>query len=212
MSRTRVKICGITNVEDARLAVRCGADAIGVIMYPPSPRCADIEAFAEIRRAVPAFVTLTLVSVDLDRETHNCWIKAGNPDILQFHGEESPEHASSFNLPYIKSLRMRDDVDIAEAERQYGDAKALLLDTYVAGTVGGTGKQFDWRQALKVQRLPVVLAGGLDATNIGSAIDAVQPFAVDVSSSLEAEPGIKNHQAMREFFDAVHTADSARNF
>ncbi|GJL81993.1 MAG: N-(5'-phosphoribosyl)anthranilate isomerase [marine bacterium B5-7] len=206
--RTRVKICGTTRPEDAAAAVDAGADAVGVIFFEPSPRCAHIDAAAAIREQIPAFVSLVLVTVDLDIERHHQWIDALRPDVLQFQGSESPALCEQFGLPYIKALRMRDDVDIASFESRYRSARALHLETYVEGLVGGTGQSFDWHRARLCKTLPVILAGGLDSATVSEAIAAARPFAVDVSSSLESQPGIKDHYAIHEFMNAVKSADS----
>lgn len=208
--RTRVKICGITRADDARAAVDAGADAVGVVFYEPSPRCARLAEAAAIRAAVPPFVSLVLVTVDLEEAAHRRWIDALAPDLLQFHGAEAPAWCERFALPYVKSLRMRGDVDVDAFEASHARARALLLDTFVPGVVGGTGRRFDWARAAARRRLPVILAGGLDVDTVAQAIAQVRPFAVDVSSSLESSPGIKDHGTLRTFMRAVRTADEAR--
>ncbi|MFT5116220.1 MAG: phosphoribosylanthranilate isomerase [Parasphingorhabdus sp.] len=207
MSRTRVKICGVTNADDARVAVSAGVDALGMIVYPPSPRHVSELAAQEIRQVVPAFVSLVLVTVDMEQSLLKHWIQVANPDILQFHGNETAADALYFNLPYIKSLRMREDIDLANLESGYKSARALLLDTYVPNQVGGTGIAFDWSRAKQITRHSVILAGGLEPSTVGQAISNAHPFAVDVSSSLESAPGVKDHRAVYEFIQAVHAAD-----
>lgn len=207
--RTRVKICGLTSADDARLAVDAGADALGVVYYEPSPRCARLDAAADIRAVVPAFVSLVLVTVDLDVSVHQRWIKALRPDILQFHGDETPAWCEQFGMPYIKSLRMRDGVDIDAFQADYAGACALLLDTFVPGIVGGTGRRFDWRRAAACRDMPVILAGGLDATTVATAVEQARPYAVDVSSSLESAPGTKDPLAIESFMRAIRAADDA---
>ncbi len=205
--RTRVKICGITRPEDAALAVSAGADAVGVIAFEPSPRCASLERAAEIRAAVPALVSLVLVTVDLDAAAHHRWIERLAPDLLQFHGSEDAALCDGFGLPYIKSLRMRDGIDADAYAARYPRARALLMDTYVPGVAGGTGASFDWRRARRAAGAPVILAGGLDPGNVGAAIETASPFAVDVSSSLESSPGVKCPRLVTEFLEAVRQAD-----
>ncbi len=207
--RTRVKICGITSADDARLAVAAGADALGVVFFEPSPRSARLEDAAAIRAAVPPFVSLVLVTVDLEAPVHRRWIDALRPDVLQFHGDESPAWCEGFSLPYIKSLRMRDDVDIDAFQAAHADARAVLLDTFVPGVVGGTGRRFDWRRAATRRGTRVILAGGLDALTVADAIEQARPYAVDVSSSLEASPGVKDPLAIEAFMRAVRDADDA---
>lgn len=209
-TRTRVKICGVTRAEDARAAVAAGADAVGVVAYDPSPRTARIENARAIRDSVPAFVSLVLVTVDLDEARHRQWIEALAPDLLQFHGSEAPVLCDGFGLPYIKSLRMRDDVDIEAFEERYARARAVLLDTFVPGVVGGTGRRFDWRLAARCRKLPVVLAGGLEARAVAQALREASPYALDVSSSLEVRPGVKDHRLIAEFMQAVREADDMR--
>jgi phosphoribosylanthranilate isomerase len=208
--RTRVKICGITRAEDARVAVQAGADAIGVIFYEPSPRCARLDQAAAIRSSVPAFVSLVLVTVDLEETQQRMWIDALQPDLLQFHGTEEPGLCEKFALPYIKSIRMRDDVDILDLEARHRHARALLLETFVPGVVGGTGQSFDWSRSRVCRRLPVILAGGLEASTVARAIEEASPYALDVSSALESSPGIKDHDAIRGFMNAVGAADRMR--
>ncbi len=209
--RTRVKICGITRAEDARAAVAAGADAIGVVYYEPSPRCAAITDAAAIRAAVPPFVSLVLVTVDLEEMTHRRWIDALRPDLLQFHGAEPSAACERMSLPYIKSLRMRDDSDVHAFAKTHPEARALLLDTFVPGVVGGTGRRFDWRRAGAFSERPVILAGGLDAVSVHEAIRQARPYALDVSSSLEASPGVKDPVLVTEFMQAVRVADAARS-
>ncbi len=209
--RTRIKICGITRPEDALVAVEAGADAIGLIVYEPSPRCVTLEQAGLIRNVVPAFVSLVLVTVNLGENEHQRWIDTVNPDLLQFHGEEPPTLCERFRMPYIKSLRMRNHVDPNVFSRQYGGARAILMDTFVDGVVGGTGRQFDWTLARNCGSLPVVLAGGLKVGNVAEAIRVASPFALDVSSSLERSPGAKDHCLVRNFISAVRDADANRD-
>jgi len=206
--RTRVKICGITRPEDAATAVAAGVDAVGVIFYPPSPRSADMNAAAAIRAVVPAFVDLVLVTVDLDLKQHQAWIHALEPDVLQFHGEEAPEYCERFGRPYIKTLRMRKGVDAARYSRSYASARGILMDTFVDGVVGGTGRKFDWSLSSQVKDKPVILAGGIAPDNVGEAISSAHPYAVDVSSSLESSPGVKQTERIWALLNAVRLADA----
>ncbi len=201
--QTRVKMCGFTQADDVAFAVRAGVNAIGVIAYEPSPRCAQMEQAAKIRAVVPPFVSLVLVTVDMDAKQHRKWIQALQPDCLQFHGRESEQDCLSFALPYIKSLRMRDDIDLDANITAYRSAGAILLDTYVSGTVGGTGEMFDWTRAANFDDKPIILAGGLDSGNVSNAIEIAKPYAVDISSSLEKEPGKKDHRKVLEFMSRV---------
>lgn len=208
--RTRVKICGVTNAADARAAVDAGADAVGVIVYAPSPRCAAPDSAAAIRAAVPPFVSLVLVTVDLERDEQRRWIARLRPDLLQFHGDEPPGHCAAFGLPYVKSVRVRDGGDAGAAARRYAGAAAVLMDTYVEGVVGGTGRRFDWSLARRAGDKPLILAGGLTIDNVAEAIRVAAPYAVDVNSSLETRPGVKDHASMRAFVAAVERGSAQR--
>jgi phosphoribosylanthranilate isomerase len=205
--RTRVKICGITRVEDGLAAAQAGADAIGLVFYPQSPRAVSIEAARAICAALPPFVTT--VGLFVDAEVHAVReILAHVPlDTLQFHGAETPEYCAQFDRPFLKALRMREALDVDAEYRRYGGARALLLDTYRAGVPGGTGEVFDWQRVPRALAARVVLAGGLNPGNVGAAIVAAQPYAVDVSGGVESAPGIKDAQRIREFVAAVSRAD-----
>ena len=202
--QTRVKMCGFTEVGDVSYAVRAGVNAIGVIAYEPSPRCVLLSNAAQIRAVVPPLVSLVLVTVDMEVEDHLQWVKMLKPDILQFHGNEPENHCLSFGLPYIKTIRMRDGIDLNAHVNQYPSADAFLLDTYVKGVVGGTGEKFDWAKATAIEHKPVFLAGGLDASNVKTAIQMARPYAVDISSNLEEKPGKKDFKKISEFMQKVY--------
>ena len=209
MSRTRIKICGITRPEDARAAVGGGADALGLVFYPKSPRAVSIEQAREIAAAVPPFVTLVGLFVDEPADQVKQVLEAVPLGLLQFHGDEQPAYCQQFSRPWIMALRVQPDTDIAAACRLYSAAQGLLLDAWQEGVPGGTGKTFDWSLARPDLSMPVVLAGGLNPANVGSAIARVRPVAVDVSGGVEFEPGIKNAQAIKQFVAAVKAADEA---
>ena len=209
MSRTRIKICGITRPEDARAAVHGGADALGLVFYPKSPRAVSLEQAREIAAVVPPFVTLVGLFVDEPAEQVKQVLEAVPLGLLQFHGDEQPAYCQQFSRPWIKALRVQPDTDIAAACRLYSAAQGLLLDAWQEGVPGGTGKTFDWSLARPDLSMPVVLAGGLNPANVGSAIARVRPVAVDVSGGVELEPGIKNAQAIKQFVAAVTAADEA---
>ena len=197
--RTRIKICGITRPEDALAAARAGADAIGLVFHPASPRAVDATRAAEICAALPAFVTTVGLFVDAESDAVGELLEQVPLDLLQFHGDESPDYCAAFRRPWIKALRMRDGLDVAfEAERYHG-ARAVLLDTWVPGTPGGTGQAFDWRRVPTAMPLPVVLAGGLNPDNVAEAIRLTRPWAVDVSGGVEQSPGIKSADAINAF-------------
>lgn len=208
IQRTRVKLCGLTRVEDVDVAVAAGADALGFVLWPGSRRAVDEERLAELAARVPAFVTRVGLFVDQD----SALIERCAPylDLLQFHGDESPAFCAGFGRPWIKALRMRDDLDLHTAAQAYRGAQALLLDAYRPGVPGGTGETFDWSRIPAELAKPVILAGGLDADNVAWAISAVSPFAVDVSGGVEASPGIKDADHIMAFFAAVGRGDAMR--
>ena len=200
---TRIKICGITRVEDALAAAHSGADAIGLVFYERSPRHIDIAQAKVLAAALPPFVTVVGLFVAAEasfvRE-----VSASVPlDLLQFHGDESPEFCAQFSTPYIKAIRVKAGVDLLQCASRYSGAKGLLLDAYVEGTPGGTGASFDWTLIPKRLSLPVILSGGLDAGNVAAAIRLVQPYAVDVSSGVEANKGIKDAAKISAFINEV---------
>lgn len=204
---TAVKICGVARVEDARAAARCGAHAIGLVFYRPSPRYVAPQLAREIIRALPPFVTAVGLLVDAAADEVREVIAVAPVGLLQFHGSESPEFCRQFGVPYMKAARVRPGTDLLQYARDYHDAKALLLDAYVEGTHGGTGQSFDWSLIPRTLPLPVVLSGGLDARNVIGAIQQVRPWAVDVSSGVESAPGIKDAAKIAAFISGVRNAD-----
>ncbi|HBP75008.1 MAG TPA: phosphoribosylanthranilate isomerase [Alcanivorax sp.] len=212
MNIPRVKICGITRPDDGRHAARAGADAIGLVFYPPSPRYVSPRRAADIVAALPPFVTTVGLFVDAPPEQIAALLEQVPLDMLQFHGDESPEYCAAFQRPWIKALRMRDRVDPqAEADR-YGaaGARGLLVDSYVPGVPGGTGERFDWDRLPADPSLPLVLAGGLDPANVAEAVRRVRPWAVDVSGGVEVlgvdgrrQGGIKDPGAVSAFIRAA---------
>lgn len=198
-SRTRVKICGITRIEDALYAANLGADAIGLVFYAPSPRAVHIAQAREIVQALPPFVSTVGLFVNAEVAEIQETLQAVPLDLLQFHGEESPAYCTQFNRPYIKAIRMQASTDLAQLAQEYATAQALLLDTYVAGVQGGTGIAFDWRQVPREFSKPLILAGGLNPENVQAAISQVRPYAVDVSGGVEASKGIKDHEKLIAF-------------
>jgi phosphoribosylanthranilate isomerase len=207
VTRTRIKICGITNPEDARIAIASGADAIGLVFYPASPRAVSSEQAAQIAAVVPPFVSIVALFVDELAEAVHRILDRVQVDLLQFHGDEDAEYCRQFRRPWIKALRVRPDSDVHAACEAYPGARGVLLDTWQEGVPGGTGRTFDWHLASSDLPLPMILAGGLQAQNVGAAIAALQPVAVDVSGGVEKSPGIKDGAKIREFVAAVRTAD-----
>ncbi|MGB4812792.1 MAG: phosphoribosylanthranilate isomerase [Methylophilaceae bacterium] len=202
--RTRVKICGITRVEDALSAVQHGADAIGLVFYTPSPRCVNVAQAIEIVKCLPAFISVVGLFVNADSSHIKTILSAVRLDMLQFHGNETPDECSQFGLPYLKAVRVKADTNLLQYTKDFSDAKALLLDTYTEGTHGGTGQVFDWNLIPKNLSKPVILAGGLTALNITQAIKQVNPYAVDVSGGVEAEKGIKDATKIAAFMQQVY--------
>jgi phosphoribosylanthranilate isomerase len=205
--RTRVKICGITRVEDALAATHAGADAIGLVFYSRSPRAVDVDTARAICAALPPFVTTVGLFVDAAPAAVSAVLEQVPLDTLQFHGAETPEYCVRFGRPFIKAMRMHDAIDLATERARYGAARALLLDTYRPGMPGGTGEVFDWQRVPRELAGQIVLAGGLTPVNVGAAVETVRPYAVDVSGGVESAPGIKDAQRIRDFIAAVSRAD-----
>lgn len=206
--RTRIKICGITRVEDAAEAVRLGADAIGLVFYPPSPRAVSLPQAKTIVKSLPPFVTVVGLFVNQDRAEIERCIDEAQLDLLQFHGDETAEACSRYVRPWIKAIRMREGVDLAEVERNYNSASGLLLDSYQAGIPGGTGECFDWRRIPSTLASRIILAGGLDPENVVQAIHQVHPYAVDVSGGVESSKGIKDAAKIEAFIAGVKRGDN----
>ena len=195
----RVKICGITRSEDMHTACQAGADALGFVFYAKSPRNLEVAQAEELVRAMPPFVQSVGLFVNAEAEFVRSVLKAVPLDLLQFHGDESPEYCCQFGRPYLKAVRVRPGIDLLKYALDFADARALLLDAYVPGVPGGTGERFDW--SLIPASLPKssVLSGGLNPDNVAEAASAVSPWAVDVSSGVEAAPGIKDADKLTAF-------------
>lgn len=196
---TRIKICAMTNIENALAAAQLGADAVGFICYEKSPRFVTPEKAREIVAALPPFVTTVGVFVNPSHELVENYLAQVPFDLLQFHGQESPEECRQYHKPYIKAIHMTPDIDLFAICKKYHDAKGLLLETSKAGKVGGTGETFDWNLIPKTLPKPIILAGGLTPENVAAAIQQVHPYAVDVTSGIEASPGVKDPQKMQKF-------------
>ena len=204
--KTRIKICGLTREEDVDAAVAAGADAIGFVFYPPSPRYVTPERAAELARRIPPFVDVVGLFVNADPATvlANC---ASVPlNLLQFHGDEDAAYCRQFSRPYLRAARVRPGLDLVEFSGSFPEARGLLLDAFVEG-YGGGGHVFDW--TLIPPALPghLILSGGLHADNVAAAIERVRPDAVDVSSGVESGKGIKDHAKIAAFVAAVRKAD-----
>ncbi|MFO7602876.1 MAG: phosphoribosylanthranilate isomerase [Gammaproteobacteria bacterium] len=201
--RTRVKICGITRQEDGLTAASLGADALGFVFYDKSPRYVTAAVAETIVSRLPAFICKVGLFVDAPEAQVEAVLSTLRLDLLQFHGDESPDYCRQFGVPYIKAVRMRADVDVTALAQQHEQAAGLLLDSYQAGVAGGTGQVFDWRAVPKALPLPLILAGGLNAANVAAAIQQVQPYAVDVSGGVEATQGIKDAAKLADFMNEV---------
>jgi phosphoribosylanthranilate isomerase len=210
MMATRIKICGITRAEDARHAAALGVDAIGLVFYAASPRYVSIEQADAVVAVVPPFVTVVGLFVDAAPGTVRAVLKKVPVDLLQFHGDESPDYCRQFARPWLKAIRMRGDVDLAAEAARYKQASGLLLDAYRPGIPGGTGESFEWSRVPQNSTLPIVLAGGLTPDNVGEAIGRAHPFAVDVSGGVELARGVKDQEKMAAFMTAVRTADGCQ--
>jgi len=212
MRRTRVKICGITRVEDAAAAVACGADALGFVCYERSPRFVARGRLSGLARALPPFVTPVLLFVNAGPEHVRACLAEVPDALLQFHGDETADECERFERPYMRAIRMVPGVDLLDCARSFRSAVALLADA-PAAAFGGSGMVFDWARlpAPSERTIPLVLAGGLSEANVSDAIVRVRPFAVDVSSGVESAPGVKSAERMQRFCAAVRRADRREN-
>ena len=201
--RTRIKICGITRIEDALAAAQAGADAIGLVFDPKSPRCVSVKQAAAIAHALPPYITVVGLFVDATPQSVHDVLNRVNLDLLQFHGAETPEYCRAFPKPYVKAIRMSPDVDLHAQARRFSEAAGLLLDTFSPTAAGGTGEAFDWGRVPQDLKKPVILAGGLTPGNVADAIRRVRPYAVDVSSGVESAKGIKDTKKITAFVEAA---------
>ena len=204
--RTRVKICGITRPGDACAAAEAGADAIGLVFYPPSPRFLNVERAAEIRDALPPFVQTVALFVNPDAAQVAQVIGRVKPGMLQFHGEEAPEFCAQFGVPFVKACRIRPGTDVRQYLQPFSRAAAWLVDSFVP-EYGGVGESFDWSLVPRGLARPLILSGGLDPTNVGRAVRSVRPWGVDVSSGVESAKGVKDAGKIAAFVAEVRNAD-----
>jgi phosphoribosylanthranilate isomerase len=205
--RTRVKICGITREQDASSAVEHGADALGFVFYEASPRCISVERAAAIVHGLPPFVTTVALFVDATADLIHRVVGEVGVDLLQFHGQESPEDCASHQRPWIRAIAMRPDIDLLAVQSRFAAGRGLLLDAYRPGTPGGTGQTFDWKRIPGALAPRIVLAGGLDVSNVGRAVREVRPFAVDVSGGVEVAKGVKDPDKIKAFIEEVRRAE-----
>ncbi|MFL0799918.1 MAG: phosphoribosylanthranilate isomerase [Agarilytica sp.] len=197
---TRVKICGITREQDADFAAAAGADAIGLVFYPPSSRfVSDLVMARDIALAAGPLVTVVGLFVDAEPQEVDKVLATVPLNLMQFHGGEQNTECERFGRPFIKALRMKDKLDVDAVMASYPSASGFLLDTYVSGSPGGTGQVFDWERVPSLPVKPIILAGGLDENNVHKAVQVASPYGVDVSGGVEAQPGIKSHEKINAF-------------
>lgn len=206
MTRTFIKVCGITRIADAEAAVAAGVDALGFVFHPASPRAVTVAQAAAIAAAVGPFVTTVALFVNAPAAQVEAVLAATGIHLAQFHGDETPEYCRSFRRPYIKAIRMAPGLDAAAAAARHGDAAACLFDAWHPRLAGGTGDVFDWSQLPDITPRPLILAGGLTAANVTAAVHCLRPYAVDVSSGVESAPGQKDARRIAEFVAAVRSA------
>lgn len=204
--KTRVKICGITRVEDALEAAKQGADAIGLVFYAASPRNVSIEVARAIVAALPPFVSVVGLFVNAPKANIDAVLAEIRLDMLQFHGDETPADCTQFNLPFLKAIRVNADTNLLQYAIEFNRAQALLLDAHSDAAYGGTGQTFDWNLIPADLSKPIILAGGLNADNVGQAIMQVKPYAVDVSGGVELSKGIKDADKIAAFMQGVSNA------
>ena len=205
--RTRVKICGITRVEDGLAAARAGADAIGLVFYPNSPRYVEPEKAAVIASALPPFVSKVALFVNAPADEISEVLQQVPIDLIQFHGNECPGYCDEHGKPWLKAIRMKEGTDLLAERERYHKAAGLLVDSYVPGIPGGTGESFNWSVIPERIVGEIILAGGLNPRNVERAVKSVRPWGVDVSGGVEAEKGIKDAAAIKQFVRGVELAD-----
>jgi phosphoribosylanthranilate isomerase len=207
-NRTRIKICGFTRLEDALHAADSGVDSIGLNFHRPSSRFIDLSAALNIRRAMPSFVTVTALFLDESEDWVAEVVRGLRPDCLQFHGNETAEFCESWGLPYIKSIPMGSIEDPCAYAQRYEKAQGFLFDSNAAGRLGGSGDTFDWSKIPPGFEHQLILAGGINASNVADAIFQVKPWAVDVSSGVESSRGVKSSDLIDQFFHEVKRGDT----
>lgn len=210
MKRTRVKICGLTRESDLAAAVDMGTDAVGLVFYAPSPRAVEIEQARGLLNALPPFVTSVGLFVDAEPAFVRAVLSGVTLDLLQFHGDEPPQYCVAFQRPWIKAVRMRPGTNLRELVERYRGASALLLDTYDPAAAGGTGRRFDWDLVPAWLAPHIVLAGGLNPSNVRDAIRRLRPYGLDVSGGVESAKGVKDRVKMEAFLQGVKDGDESR--
>ena len=218
ISRTRVKICGITSIQDAHNVCAAGADSIGLVFYEKSPRNVSIAQAKEICDSLPPFVTCVGLFLNPSDDFVNSVLKEVKLDLLQFHGVESAEFCNSFSRPYIKAIGMEGistEDEFAQATKQYTNAKGFLIDSHATGKAGGTGKTFDWKNVPQMQQKPIILAGGLNPENIADALlqlrSQMNLYGIDLSSGVESQPGIKDPDKIKKLMNEVYRVQCSKS-
>jgi len=206
MQRTRIKICGVTSPQAAKVIIDAGADAMGMVFYPASSRHLDIETASNIAAVSHPFVTLVGLFVNASKDEIERVLEHVPLQLIQFHGDETPEFCDSLNIPYVKALRVKSASQVIDTVHQFQNAQGILLDTYKKGIPGGTGETFDWELVPSCAQ-KIILAGGLHSENVGDAIHQVHPYAVDVSGGVESAPGVKDADRIHAFVKQVIAAD-----
>jgi phosphoribosylanthranilate isomerase len=203
----QVKICGITRVEDALMAQRAGADALGLVMYEKSSRHVNMQQAIALREAIATDTLCVVLLVNADKEFVKQVIADVKPDLIQFHGDETADFCQQFDFPFIRALRMHDDLNISAEARAYYNAYGLLFDAWNPDQYGGTGEQFDWQRLPNERDFHLILAGGLNQLNVAEAVETARPDMVDVSGGVESSPGVKDEQKVRAFINSAKSVD-----
>ena len=206
--RTRIKICGVTQLDDAKLIADQGADSIGLVFHPKSPRFIGLDAARKIRDAMPPFVTITALFMDESEEWISQVLSTVSPDCLQFHGEEPESICVQWKRPYLKTIPMGSTTNVDDYASRYLSAQGFLFDSNAAGRQGGSGDTFDWSKIPLSFDRPLVLAGGLNPENVAEAVSQVRPWSVDVSSGVEKSKGVKDKKLLNQFFQEVRRGDA----
>jgi phosphoribosylanthranilate isomerase len=208
LTRTRIKICGLREGIHALAAANAGADAIGLVFYKESPRFVTPALAANVAAILPPYVTTVGLFVNATDRKIRETLRTVRLDMLQFQGDEEPDFCASFGMPYVRAVRMEKGTDLLEWAGRFSSARALLLDAHVAGERGGTGRTFDWAVIPRDLPIPLILSGGLTGDNVGRAVREVKPWAVDVSSGVEASRGVKDPKKIVEFIRSVQREDA----
>jgi phosphoribosylanthranilate isomerase len=203
----QVKICGITRVEDALMAQRAGADALGLVMYEKSSRHVNMQQAIALREAIATDTLCVVLLVNADKEFVKQVIADVKPDLIQFHGDETADFCQQFDIPFIRALRMHDDLNIPAEARAYFNAYGLLFDAWNPDQYGGTGEQFDWQRLPTERDFHLILAGGLNPLNVAEAVETARPDMVDVSGGVESSPGVKDEHKVRAFINSAKSVD-----